>query len=186
MFTRFLQFDLQWPQITFDCYYLMILCLRAVFKENTIWPMVGSNDLPLPQKSIGFFTLIWNTYVPSMRFTVSVLKISCFHSWPLVTPNDLDLHLNSQDHTPAMYEITTTYLSQDIMVTRFWPIDLLSPQLTIDLHQNNRNHPWSMDNPHAKYISHCYPSWDIVFTRFDLLTSWDSKWPLNLDLIGGV
>ena len=107
---------------------LEISCLQGFYNVFTIWPLLTPNDLwPLP-KTIGFFYLMWYTYIPNMRcIQASLLEISClqgFHNltpvepkWPLTsTKNNRRLVLNVI-HIHTKYEICPSSPFWDIVFT---------------------------------------------------------------------
>ena len=60
---------------------LEISCLQGFYNVFTIWPLLTSNDLWPPPKTIGFLYSMWYTYKPNMRSVrASLLEISCFQA----------------------------------------------------------------------------------------------------------
>ena len=74
---------------------LEISCLQGFYNVFTIWPLLTSNDLWPPPKTIGFLYSMWYTYIPNMRSVrASLLEISCLQAG--VTTHT---HTHTQTHT---------------------------------------------------------------------------------------
>ena len=77
------------------------------------------------------------------------------------------------------YEIHPCFPFWDIVFTRFSVFDLWWPQMTFDLHQNNRDELSNMEDPQVKYEIHVSLPEILCLQGFQILTSGDLKWPLT-------
>ena len=124
VFTRFSDFDLWWPKMTFGLH----------GKQNRSSTHQGLSTYPV-WSSGNFHLLRYRVY-------------KVFRLWPLVTSNDLwwpqmtfDLHENNRDHLPTKgyqhtkFEVQATFTYWDTVFTRFSDFDLWWPQMTFDLHE---------------------------------------------------
>ena len=68
---------------------LEILCLQTIYKVFTIWPLLISNDLWPPRKTIGIIYAIWPTHTLNLRsLTFTLLRISCLQGFDHLTSRD--------------------------------------------------------------------------------------------------
>ena len=168
-FTRFSDFDLWWPHMTIDLHekqYKLsthqvlptyqvwssdIICfLRyCVYNIFILWPLVTSNDVWPPWKTIGHIYSHRATYIPSLKVKQHlVLEIPCLQGftkfsdfdfwWPHMT---YDLH--EKQYKLSTHQVLPTYQvwrSGNIYFLRYrvYKVSYFAlwwPQMTFDLHE---------------------------------------------------
>ena len=112
-------------QATFTSWDIMFTRFYKVFR---LWPLVTSNDLWPPWKTIGIIYLPRATDVPSLKFKQhSLLEISCLQSfqtftsgdlkWPLTSMKNNRDHLLTKAYQRTKFEVQATFTSWDIVFT---------------------------------------------------------------------
>ena len=77
----------------------------------TIWPLLTTNDLWPPPKTIGFLDSMWYTYIPNMRSVqASLLEISCLQGFHNLTPVDPNDHWPPPKTIGFLYSMWYTYI----------------------------------------------------------------------------
>ena len=139
--------------------YLEISRLQAIFGVFAVLPLVTSNDLWPPPKTIGFFLSTWQIHIPNMKsVSHSYLEISWLQSFRFLTSGDLRWPLTSTKNNRVLplnmtnlytkYEKCRLSLSQDFVFTRFSVFDLKWPLTPT---KNNRVLPLNMTNLYTTY-----------------------------------
>ena len=109
-------------QATFTCWDI------SVYKVSSLWPLMTSNDLWPPWKTIGIIYPPRATNIPSLKFRqLSLLEIQCLQGFQSLTSGDLKWPLtsmeNNSDHLPTKgyqhtkFEVQATFISWDIVFT---------------------------------------------------------------------
>ena len=164
VFTRFSDFDLWWPHMTFDLHgkhygptfqglstYQVWssgnfhLLRYRVYKVFSLLTLVTSNDLWPPWKTIGIIYPPRAINIPSLKFQqLSLIEITCLQGfqtltsgdlkWPLTSMENNRDHLRTKGYQHTKFEVQATFTYWDNVFTRFSVFYLWWPQMTFDLH----------------------------------------------------
>lgn len=159
------------PSMRFMRVFLIEISFYKVF---TVWLLVASNDLCIPQQmpqimlSIKAFTWqVWNSYR---------IEISCLRGFHSLTSGDLKWRLTlTKTHRNFFYSEWGTTIPRMKFVNvcllkyhvyKIFAFDFQWLRMILTSTNNNIHHSLSMWHPHTKHeISHVYSSWDIVFPK---------------------
>ena len=124
------------------------------YKVFRLWPLVTSNDLWPPWKTIGIIYSPWATNVLSLKFNhLSLLEISCLQCFHTLTSGDLKWPLtsmkNNRDHLlTKAYQRTNLWSSSYFYFLRY---RVYKPRRHIHTHTHTHTHAHTHTHTHTRH-----------------------------------